>query len=146
VIYPKVDKRPAGFSSRWLEDILRSRLGFDGAIFSDDLSMEAGRYIDGELLSYADAALAALDAGCDLAMLCNQSIGDGRPLDELLDGFAAAASAGRWQPDANSEARRRALLPETPPLGWNTLADSAGYRQAKQVLAQAGLAAPRQGA
>jgi beta-N-acetylhexosaminidase len=142
VIYPKVDKRPAGFSSRWLKDVLRSRLAFDGAIFSDDLSMEAGRYIDGELLSYADAALAALDAGCDLAMLCNQSIGDGRPLDELLDGFAAAARAGRWKPDAKSEARRRALLPETPPPDWNALVDSAGYRHARQVLAQAGLAAP----
>jgi len=130
VIYPKVDARPAGFSSKWLRDILRGRLGFDGAIFSDDLSMEAGRYIDGRLLSYTDAALAALDAGCDLAMLCNQSVGDGAPLDELLDGFSAAASAGRWQPDAAGEARRLALLPQVPAVAWDALLASAVYRRA----------------
>jgi len=140
VIYPKVDKRPAGFSSRWLKEILRSRLAFDGAIFSDDLSMEAGRYIDGELLSYADAALAALKAGCDLAMLCNQSIGEGRPLDELLEGFAAAERAGRWQADPRSEIRRRALLPETPSTDWNAMVESEGYKGARQVLAKARLA------
>jgi len=142
VIYPKVDRRPAGFSPKWLRDILRNRLAFDGAIFSDDLSMEAGRYIDGELLSYADAALAALDAGCDLAMLCNQSIGTGRSLDQLLDGFAEAAGTGRWQPDAKSEVRRRALLPEASGAGWNALIESAGYKHARHVLAQAGLALP----
>ena len=142
VIYPKVDKRPAGFSPRWLKDILRGRLAFDGAIFSDDLSMEAGRYIDGELLSYADAALAALDAGCDLAMLCNQSIGEGRPLDELLEGFAAAAKAGRWEADARSELRRRALVPEAPSTDWNALVESAGYKGARKVLAKARLASP----
>ncbi|MDR6885960.1 MULTISPECIES: beta-N-acetylhexosaminidase [Variovorax] len=139
VIYPKVDKRPAGFSSKWLKDVLRTRLAFDGAIFSDDLSMEAGRYIGGQLLSYADAALAALDAGCDLAMLCNQSIGQGQALDELLDDFGAVAKAARWQPEAGSEARRRALLPDTPHPDWNTLVGSTGYKQARQVLAKAGL-------
>ncbi len=134
VIYPKVDARPAGFSSKWLQDILRGRLGFDGAIFSDDLSMEAGRYIDGRLLSYTDAALAALDAGCDLAMLCNQSIGDGAPLDELLGGFAAAAQAGRWQPDAAGEARRLALLPKAPAPAWDAMVVSPTYRRALSQL------------
>ncbi|SFO72262.1 beta-N-acetylhexosaminidase [Variovorax sp. OK605] len=140
VIYPKVDKRPAGFSTRWLQDILRQKLGFDGVIFSDDLSMEAGRYIDGQLLSYTDAALAALQAGCDLALLCNQSIGDGAPLDELLDGFARAAGTQRWQPDARSEARRRSLLPDTPaPASWEALLESAAYRGARRALTEAGL-------
>lgn len=140
VIYPKVDKRPAGFSSKWLQEVLRRQLGFDGVIFSDDLSMEAGRYIDGQLLSYTDAALAALDAGCDLALLCNQSIGDGAPLDELLDGFAHAARTQRWQPAPRSEARRRNLLPDTAaPASWAALVDAAAYRSARRVLARAGL-------
>ena len=117
--------------------ILRGRFGFDGAIFSDDLSMEAGRYIDGELLSFADAALAALGAGCDLALLCNQSIGEGRPLDEFLDGFEAAERAGRWQPGAEaraSEARRRGLLPQGGPVDWQALTRSRGYLDARRLL------------
>ncbi|SFP64005.1 beta-N-acetylhexosaminidase [Variovorax sp. 770b2] len=134
VIYPKVDKRPAGFSSKWLKDVLRTRLAFDGAIFSDDLSMEAGRYIDGQLLSFTDAALAALEAGCDLALLCNQSIGNGRPLDELLECFGAARAAGRWQADADSERRRRALLPSEAAPDWQALVASHGYRDAQRWL------------
>jgi beta-N-acetylhexosaminidase len=135
VIYSKVDKRPAGFSSKWLKEILRTRLSFGGAIFSDDLSMEAGRYIDGELLSYADAALAALDAGCDLAMLCNQSIGQGELLDALLDDFGAMATAGRWPGNAESEARRRALLPREAALEWRALVASKSYIDAQRLLA-----------
>jgi beta-N-acetylhexosaminidase len=133
VIYPKVDKRPAGFSSKWLKAILRQRFAFDGAVFSDDLSMEAGRYIDGRLLSYTDAALAALDAGCDMALLCNQSIGEGRLLDDFLEGFEAATRAGRWQPDASSEARRQALLPQGIAPDWPTLVASRGYRDARRT-------------
>ena len=135
VIYPKVDARPAGFSRKWLHEVLRGNLRFDGAIFSDDLSMEAGRYIDGQLLSYTDAALAALDAGCDMALLCNQSVGDGAPLDELLDGFSAAAASGRWTSDESSEARRRSLLPGTPPLQWEALLSEPRYQRAVAALA-----------
>lgn len=134
VIYPKVDARPAGFSSKWLREILRGKLGFDGAIFSDDLSMEAARRIDGQLLSYTDAALAALEAGCDLALLCNQSVGAGSALDELLEGFSAARLDGRWKPDPACEARRRALLPATPPKAWEWLMNSSAYRHALDAL------------
>ncbi|MDQ0041624.1 beta-N-acetylhexosaminidase [Variovorax boronicumulans] len=134
VIYPKVDARPAGFSSKWLQDVLRTRLAFDGAIFSDDLSMEAGRYIDGELLSFTDAALAALGAGCDLALLCNQSIGDGHLLDGLLEGFGAARVGGRWQPDVDSEKRRLALLPSEAASDWRALTASYRYRDAQHRL------------
>jgi beta-N-acetylhexosaminidase len=136
VIYPKVDARPAGFSRKWLNEILRGKLGFDGAIFSDDLSMEAGRYIDGQLLSYTDAALAALDAGCDMALLCNQSVGDGAPLDELLGGFSVAAQNGRWTPDASSEVRRRSLLPATSALPWDALLATPRYQRAVAALSR----------
>jgi len=134
VIYPRVDARPAGFSSKWLQEILRGKLGFDGAVFSDDLSMEAARQIDGELHSYTDAALAALHAGCDLALLCNQSVGDGSVLDELLSGFAAASRDGRWIPNPASEMRRRSLLPKSPAIDWDALMQSTTYRRAAQML------------
>jgi beta-N-acetylhexosaminidase len=141
VIYPKVDKRPAGFSPKWLKAILRQRLGFEGVIFSDDLSMEAGRYIDGQLLSYADAALAAIGAGCDLALLCNQSVSDGAPLDSLLSDFGTARDSGRWSGDAASEARRRALLPLSAAPSWAALADSAPYQGARRILSRGELTA-----
>ncbi|MBP7456599.1 MAG: beta-N-acetylhexosaminidase, partial [Ottowia sp.] len=111
VIYPKVDSRPAGFSARWLQAILRGRLGFGGAIVSDDLSMEGARRIDGRTLTPTEAVLAALDAGCDLALLCNQSLGNGSVIDDTIDGLAQAQLSGRWQPRPASEARRLALLP-----------------------------------
>lgn len=139
VIYPKVDKRPAGFSAKWLKETLRQRIGFEGAVFSDDLSMEAGRYIDGELLSFADAALAALEAGCDMALLCNQSIGDGHLLDGFLEDFDAAALAGRWRADAGGEMRRQALLPGGQSPSWDVLMDLPAYQGAKRLLVQAGL-------
>lgn len=134
VIYPKVDSRPAGFSKRWLQDILRRQMRFDGAIFSDDLSMEGARRLDGQLVSYTDAAVAALDAGCDLVLLCNQSVGTGEPVDELLDGLLAARDKGAWQPSVDSEARRLALLPETLPQPWDELMYQPAYLQALDLL------------
>ena len=102
VIYPKIDARPAGFSAKWLQDILRGRLRFDGAIFSDDLSMEGARRLDGQVVSYTDAGVAALNAGCDLVLLCNQSLEGGAGVDELIAGLATAQAQGRWQASAAS--------------------------------------------
>ena len=134
VIYPKVDSRPAGFSQRWLQDILRRQMRFDGAIFSDDLSMEGARRLDGEVVSYTDAAIAALAAGCDLVLLCNQSVGEGKAVDELIDGLDAARSQGRWVPSVDSESRRLALLPETLPQPWDELMLQPAYMQALDLL------------
>lgn len=67
VVYSKVDARPAGYSRTWLTHVLRGELGFAGAVFSDDLGM-AGASLDGG--ATAQAAL-ALEAGCDMVLLCN---------------------------------------------------------------------------
>jgi beta-N-acetylhexosaminidase len=135
VIYPKVDSRPAGFSKRWLQEILRGQFGFTGAIFSDDLSMEGAHLIDGKRVSYTQAAVEALNAGCDMVLLCNQSVGDeGRAVDELLDGLAQAQAKKTFIPSEMSEQRRLNLLPQTAPLAWDELMVSQAYMQALQEV------------
>ncbi len=130
VVYPKVDTRPAGFSSRWLEDILRARLGFTGAIFSDDLSMAGARAIDGQPVSFSQAAVAALGAGCDLVLLCNQCLDGNTAIDDWVITMAQAQAVGLWHASGASERRRLDLLPTAPAMDWDDLMVHPRYMQA----------------
>jgi beta-N-acetylhexosaminidase len=77
VIYDQVDALPAGYSSYWIEQVLRNQLGFDGIVFSDDLSMSGAESVGG----YVQRAQAALQAGCDILLVCNNPAG----ADEILE-------------------------------------------------------------
>ena len=122
VIYPKVDSKPAGFSRVWIQDILRTRLGFEGAIFSDDLSMEAAR--QGGTLT--QAATAALEAGVDMVLICNQPDEAGKVLDALS-----------FMPSEESRQRLERMRPRGDALSWTELLDEPQYRQAQALLREA---------
>ncbi len=119
VIYPKVDPNPAGFSRLWLQDILRAQLGFEGVIFSDDLSME-GASVAGTV---TQAAQAALNAGCDMVLICNHPERADQLLNELDVKFGKA-----------SQRRIRKLFGRKKPLDWNKLQQEAEYRAALRLL------------
>jgi beta-N-acetylhexosaminidase len=110
VIYPKVDERSAGFSPVWLKEMLRGRFGFEGMIFSDDLSME-GASVAGGVVQRAEAALAA---GCDMILVCNAP----QAAAEVLDGLKAG-------PLDRARAERMRGRGTSKPLGSDTRYASA---------------------
>ena len=123
VIYPRVDDQPAGFSSVWLTQVLRGRLGFDGVIFSDDLSMEGARGAGG----VTDRARAAFGAGCDMVLLCNSP----DAADELLDNLSHPMPAVSLARLARMHGRSR-------PGGMARLREDARYAHALHAIAAFG--------
>jgi beta-N-acetylhexosaminidase len=79
IVFPKIDQSPVGFSKIWLQTILRKQLKFSGVIFSDDLNMEGAGFAG----DYASRAKAALEAGCDMVLICNNRQGAIQILDQL---------------------------------------------------------------
>ena len=89
IVFPNIDQHAVGFSPFWLQDILRTELAYDGVIFSDDLSMKGADVAGG----YRDKAVAALKAGCDMVLVCNDRSGALEVLrvleeESVKDGFA----------------------------------------------------------
>ena len=114
VIYPQVDAQPAGYSTHWLQDVLRKQLGFQGLVFSDDLSMEGAAVAGGP----PERARAALAAGCDMVLLCNNPAG----LDELLESLKDVQLA---QPERLERMKKQ---------GGRDLRKSVAYREAQEAL------------
>jgi len=113
VIYDKVDEKPAGYSTYWIENILRQRLGFQGVIFSDDLSMEAAGIAGG----FGERADAALTAGCDMALVCNH-----------LDGAIEAADYIKGYSNPTSQLRLIRMHGEHE-TNWEALKSDKHWQQ-----------------
>ena len=114
VIYPQCDAEPAGYSKYWLQEVLRGKLGFDGLIFSDDLSMAGASAVGGP----PERARAALAAGCDMVLLCNNPEAQKQLLDSLGDLPMA-------QPERLDRMRKQ---------GGRDLRKSVAYREAQETL------------
>jgi beta-N-acetylhexosaminidase len=124
VIYPRIDAAPAGFSRFWLQNVLRNELNFQGMVFSDDLTME-GASVAGDITA---RTLAALQAGCDMALICN------RP--ELADEVLARLDFD-WS--AASRVRLARLHGESHPLSMRDLLEQTSYARARHAIATLGM-------
>lgn len=119
VLYPEADSKPAGFSSYWLQTVLRDTLHFTGAVFSDDLSMK-GAVGEGDVTQRAHAAL---KAGCDMLILCN----DLEASDSLLKTL-------QFEDTPQRQERVKRLMPKGEALQWDALVNSALYKRSKALI------------
>lgn len=119
VLYPKADAKSAGFSSYWLQTILRDTLHFTGAVFSDDLSMK-GAIAEGDITQRAHTALWA---GCDMLIVCN----DIESSDLLLKTLQFEDSPQRQE-------RVKRLMPKGEALQWEALVNSALHKRSKALI------------
>ena len=124
VIYPKIDSQPAGFSTVWLQKILRSELEFDGCIFSDDLSME-GAVVAGNIVQRAEIAF---NAGCDMVLVCN----DPNAADKLLAEL-------QWKIPAASLARLNRMRGHPNPDSVAKLHENPSFIQSAQEVGNIGI-------
>jgi beta-N-acetylhexosaminidase len=118
VIYPQIDAQPAGFSARWLQDILRQQYGFQGTIFSDDISM-VGATIIGDPLTRVKRAL---QAGCDMVLICN----DRDATIQVIDNF------GKYHSPVSQ--MRLIQLHGKPALNWQDLHTDPKWQQVQIKL------------
>lgn len=125
VIYPKLDPLPAGFSPFWLKQVLREKLGFNGVIFSDDLCMEGASAAGATIL---ERSVAALNAGCDMVLVCN------RPdlADELLNTL-------KFDADPLSMARMARMAGHGHAASWTELRENRDYVDAVHAIGGLGL-------
>jgi len=118
VIYSAIDDKPAGFSPYWLQQVLRDELAFDGVIFSDDLTMEGASVMGG----YAERAEAAIDAGCDMILVCNNRQG----VIEVMD-------KARIKPSKISAERLMRMIGQ-PFMNRSALLDTQRWSESVQAL------------
>ena len=118
VIFPDIDSQAVGFSHYWLQNILREQLGFNGVIFSDDLSMQGAASVGG----YIERAEAAQAAGCDMLLLCNNRDGC---VDVLDNANLSISSVG---------AQRLSMLLKKADSQWSSLKNNSAWQQARQSL------------
>lgn len=123
VLYPAIDKeQPAGFSQRWTNEILRGELGFDGVVFSDDLSM-AGAAASG---NHAERAELAIQAGCDIALVCNDRAGT----VQIIDYFGAAVAPAKRLPKLRGKGVVNSLAEIQQTAEWQSARNLLGETNA----------------
>tara|TARA_R110002110_G_scaffold195770_1_gene405413 strand:- start:9932 stop:10972 length:1041 start_codon:yes stop_codon:yes gene_type:complete len=119
LLFSKIDKKPATFSSYWLQTVLREKMGFLGTIVSDDLNMEAAR----EIGDMSECAEQSLLAGCDYVLVCNNRPEAINVLSHVTVSF-----------DKETLIRRQALFPEHNIPTWDELSESVVWQQAQTAL------------